>query len=315
MNVSFAGDGGVEAVGRVQKNQTPILQWSNSHILKLTNDLLYKLQVQRSKGDTGGVDQEQMVRLGGVFMERALGIGTTRAPFLVDTDGNCLPNTLSYLLGILTNPNQTEEMTAEGGTALRREVMEKTLDFIRNAPAEALVLIQIAAATTTASVGELLTRDQLITLLTRYKDDGVWAGDLGDLMPQLYSSFTNTPIFIIKYNTEEKKIMGYFLNPSYVFNQPSHTTIPLPVVHFHHHFEPLVVPAGFREAWQAMYENHQEQDLGMAAIQLQLTEEDLAGGGGERSDGTGGATSRTTAAAEAQQRQQEQDDGQNLPGD
>ena len=318
LNVSFAGYGGVEAVGRVQKNQTPILQWSNSQILKLSDDLLYKLQVQRSKGDTGGVDQEQMVRLGGVFMERALGIGTTRAPFLVDTDGNCLPNTLSYLLGILTNPNQTEEMTAEGGTALRREVMEKTLDFIRNAPAEALVPIQIAAATTTASVGELLTRDQLLTFLTRYKDDGVWAGDLGDLMPQLYSSFTNTPLFIIKYNTEEKKIMGYFLNPSYVFNQPSHTTIPLPVVHFHHHFEPLVVPAGFREAWQAMYENHQEQDLGMAAVQLQLTEEDLAGGGGETTDGTTGATSRARAAEAApatEQGQQGHDGGVNLAGD
>ena len=311
MNVTFPGDGGVQAVGQVQKNPTRIFQWCNSQILKLTDDLIFKIQQQRSKGDTGGVNQEQMVRLGGFFMENALGIGTTTAPFLVDTNGNCLPSTLSFLF----NPNQTKEMTAEGGTALRRMVMEKALEFIRKASVEALQPIQVAAAASTAFVGQWLSREQLLTLLARYKDDGVWAGDLGDLMPQLYASFTNTPLFVIAYDSEEKKIIGYFLDPSYVFNQPSHTTTPLPVIHFHHHFEPLVVPASFKEAWEAMYESHQEQELGMAAIQLQLTDEDLAGGGGERRDGTGGPTSRTTAAAEAQQRQQEQDDGKNLPGD
>ena len=290
-----------------------VFKWSQADILQLTDDLLYKLQVQRSKEDTGGVDQEQMVRLGGFFMERALGIETRRAPFLVDTNGNCLSLSLSFL----SNPNQTEELTVEGAAALKRVVVEKALAFIRKAPLEALVPIQMAAAPKTATIGELplLSRDQLLTLLARYKDDGVWAGDLGDLMPQLYCSFTNTPLFVIAYHSEAKKIIGYFLNPSYVFNQPSHTTIPWPIIHFQHHFEPLVVPACFREAWEAMYESHQEENLGMAAIQLQLTDEDLAGGGGERSDGTGGATSRTTAAAEAQQRQQEQDDGQNLPGD
>ena len=97
LNVTFPGDGGVEAVGRVQKKERRIFKWSNSQILQLTDDLLYKLQVQRSKGDTGGVDQEQMVRLGGFFMERALGIETRRAPFLVDTNGNCLSLSLSFL--------------------------------------------------------------------------------------------------------------------------------------------------------------------------------------------------------------------------
>ena len=295
----------------MKKKHRQIFQLSNSQILQLTDDLLYKLQVQRSKGDTGGVDQEQMVRLGGFFMERALGIETRRAPFLVDTNGNCLSLSLSFL----SNPNQTEELTVEGAAALKRVVVEKALAFIRKAPLEALVPIQMAAAPKTATIGELLSRDQLLTLLARYKDDGVWAGDLGDLMPQLYCSFTNTPLFVIAYHTEAKKIIGYFLNPSYVFNQPSHTTIPWPIIHFQHHFEPLVVPACFREAWEAMYESHQEENLGMAAIQLQLTEEDLAGGGGERTDGKTGATSRARAAEAApatEQGQQGHDGGVNL---
>ena len=62
------------------------------------------------------------------------------------------------------------------------------------------------------------------------------------------------------------------------------------------------------EAWEAICGSHETQELAMAAIQVQLTEEDLQKlRDGERSDGAG-----TTAA---KQRQQGQDDRSNLAGD
>ena len=282
-------------------------QWSNAQILKLTEDLLCKLGEHRSRQDTGGVDQEEMVRLGQLFMERAFSITTSRAPFLVDTDGNCLPNCLAFI----ANPNQTQEETAEGGTGLRKMVMGEVLDYIRKASVEALKPIQAAAAASTANLGAWLSRDELLTLLGHYREDGVWAGDLGDLMPQLYASFTNTPLFVIVYDSDQKKIMGYFLSPSYVFNQPTLTAAPRPLICFQNHYEPLLVPEGFREAWEAIFNSHQTHELGMAAIQVHLTEEDLEGGDGER---RAGATVTTAAAdkkagGDGRQWQQGHDEG------
>ena len=139
-------------------------QWSNAQILKLTEDLLCKLVEHRSRLDTGGVDQEHMVRLGQLFMDRAFSITTSRAPFLVDTNGNCLPNSLAFI----ANPNQTQEDTAEGGTGLRKVVMGEVLDYIRKASMEALEPIQAAAAASTANLGDWLSRDELLTLLGQY---------------------------------------------------------------------------------------------------------------------------------------------------
>ena len=151
----------------------PLFQWSNADILQLTDDLLYKLQQERSRQDTGGIDREVMVRLGQLFMQRAFGVEVSRAPFLVDTDGNCLPNTLSYI----RNPNQTAQMTAEAGTGLRQEVMENVIEFIKEASMEELEPIQVAAAGSTGDVGTVawLTREELLAKLARYKNNGEWA--------------------------------------------------------------------------------------------------------------------------------------------
>ena len=66
------------------------------------------------------------------------------------------------------------------------------------------------------------------------------------------------------------------------------------------------------EAWEAICESHETQQLAMAAIKVQLSEEDLRGLRGERRDATG-ATASTAAAAE--QRQGGHNFGGNLAGD
>ena len=312
--------GETEAEGRLRElaearapSSRHTFQWSNLDILQLTDDLLFKLQQQRSKEDTGGVDQEQMVRLGQLFMKKAFDIDVSRAPFLVDTDGDCLSNTLSYI----ANPNQPKEMTAEGGTGLRQVVVGEVLDFIKEASMEALKPIQAAAAASTANLGDWLTRDELLERLATYRNNGTWSGDLGDLMPHLYASFTNTPIFVIVYDSDRMTMIGYFINPSHIFNRPTLRTAASPVMHFQRHYEPLVVPAGFMEAWEAICESHETQELAMAAIKVQLSEEDLRGLRGERRDATGAtaSTAAAAAAAAAEQRQGGHNFGGNLAGD
>ena len=122
---------------------------------------------------------------------------------------------------------------------------------------------------------EWLTRDELVTRLTRYKQDGTWDGDLGDLMPQLYASFTNRPIFVIVLCSNRKTMIGYFVNPSNIFNRPTLRAAASPVMLDHGHYEPLIVPQGSMEAWEAICGSHETQELAMAAIQVELTEEDL----------------------------------------
>ena len=286
----------------------PLFQWSNADILQLTDDLLYKLQQERSRQDTGGIDREVMVRLGQLFMQRAFGVEVSRAPFLVDTDGNCLPNTLSYI----RNPNQTAQMTAEAGTGLRQEVMGNVIEFIKEASMEELEPIQVAAAARNEEeVGmvEWLTRDELVDKLTRYKEDGTWSGDLGDIMPRLYASFTKSPIFIIVMCSDRKTMIGYFVNPS--FNQPTLRPAASPVMFDHSHYEPLIVPQQFMEAWEAICTTHETQELAEAAIKVQLTDEDIQKLSGERRD----ATVQTPSTTEAEHRHQGQDDWSNVAGD
>ena len=42
--------------------------------IKIANDLLYKQSVQNSLKDTGGVNREEMVNMGIMLMEEALGL-------------------------------------------------------------------------------------------------------------------------------------------------------------------------------------------------------------------------------------------------
>ena len=106
-------------------------------------------------------------------------------------------------------------------------------------------------------------------------------------MPQIYASFTNTPLFVIAYS-ENNSLVGYFLKPSYIFKQPTLSEASSAVVHFQHHFEPVIIPNRLVRAWEAIYESYDTQDLQMAAIRVQLTQEDLRGDVGQRQQGQGG---------------------------
>ena len=295
-------DGKRQKRGVAPSPAKPAFKWRNADILQLTEELQLQLQLQRSRVDSGGVNREEMVRFGELFMKRAFDIDVGRAPFLVPTDGDCLPFTLSFI----RDTNQTKQMTVEGGTGLRKLVVGEALDFIKESSMEALEPIQVATAPKTGGVAEVewLTRDELLANLKIYRNNGTWAGDLGDLMPQLYASFTKNPIFVIVPYKKLKKIIGYFVKPCHIFNQPTVKTAASAVIHCQNHYEPLIVPRHCMEAWEAICESHETEELAIAAIQVQLSDDDLGG--------VMEGTSASTTAAE--ERQQGQDARTNFEG-
>ena len=200
---------------------------------------------------------------------------------------------------------------------MRKLVIRKVLDYVKNCSTKALEPIQSAAAASGAKLGEWLTREQLLTRLETYRKKGEWSGDLGDLMPQIYASFTNTPMFVIVYDDQDQRVIGYFLRPEDVFNQPTLRRAPSPVINNQRHFEPLNVPIEFMEAWEAIYDGHDPQDGAIPGIQVALTDEDLRELRGERRDARGAtsAAAGITSGGDVGQKQQGEGIGGTLPGD
>ena len=238
----------------------PKIQLSEAQILRTLEDWIFKHQQRMSMEDTGGIDRDEMIEAGIRSLETALGITASSPPFTVELDGDCLWNALS----IIANPNLSKEANARAGTVLRRRVMEEAIEMVRTMSSERLELIQAAAAPDDR--GEPLTREELVTLLRRYQENGRWEGALGDLMPQIAASFTRTPLLVIWIGSDSSQTTGNFVNPQHVFHQPNNFSVLNVVVRYHNHYESLIVPADANEALMEVYRSSQQ--LGMAAIQL-----------------------------------------------
>ena len=238
----------------------PKIQLSEAQILRTLEDWIFKHQQRMSMEDTGGIDRDEMIEAGIRSLETALGITASSPPFTVELDGDCLWNALS----IIANPNLSKEANARAGTVLRRRVMEEAIEMVRTMSSERLELIQAAAAPDDR--GEPLTREELVTLLRRYQENGRWEGALGDLMPQIAASFTRTPLLVIWIGSDSSQTTGNFVNPQHVFHQPNNFSVLNVVVRYHNHYESLIVPADANEALMEVYRSSQQ--LGMARIQL-----------------------------------------------
>ena len=238
----------------------PKIQLSEAQILRTLEDWIFKHQQRMSMEDTGGIDRDEMIEAGIRSLETALGITASSPPFTVELDGDCLWNALS----IIANPNLSKEANARAGTVLRRRVMEEAIEMVRTMSSERLELIQAAAAPDDR--GEPLTREELVTLLRRYQENGRWEGALGDLMPQIAASFTRTPLLVIWIGSDSSQTTGNFVNPQHVFHQPDDFSVLNVVVRYHNHYESLIVPADANEALMEVYRSSQQ--LGMARIQL-----------------------------------------------
>ena len=256
------------------------IQLSTAFITKTLEDVITKHQLQKSMEDDSGIDQKQMIEEGIAFTEESIGITVSKAPFIVEKDGNCLFTSEAFA----ANPSLTKEENAAMGTDLRQTLIGEAIDYVKNMSDESLLPIQIAL--TEGQRGEYMSREQVVGLFERFRTNGQWGGGLGDLMPQVVSSFTRTPLFVIWINTDQNQTTGVFVNPGDVFNMPEYVSVPRVVVRHNNHYEPLLVREADKEALQAMYRNAQQQQLAMGAIQLPLL---CRAGWGER----GGRRDRT----------------------
>ena len=263
-SVDFGRDAKKQKQGETPMPQEPKEKpkLSPAEILNILDDWVYKYMQKKSMEETGGINQEEMIDEGISFMANALGIDALRPPYPMELDGDCLYNSLSFL----ENQFATPEEIAKLGSTLRKKVIGECIDTIKRMTSENLRLIQAAAAA--HEFDELKTRDELVEILEKYEANGKWDGSLGDLMPQLVSSFSRTPLFIIAIDLDNKQTTGYFVNPRHIFNQPGYDSNPRVVIRYRNHYNPLIVPNGAEEALREIFKHADDHQLQMAGIRL-----------------------------------------------
>ena len=308
-----------EKMGKEAEQQSLIekrkqIKWSPAEILRRVEKWKMNYMLQQSLEDTGAIDEEAAIQEPVNFMEEGLGITTNKPPFRMATDGDCLLN--AFALG--QTLDITEEENAQHGTDLRRIVFAEAIQWVRDSSAEQLLPIQTAAAARPdpdapddAPV-DWVSKEELIALLERYSQNGQWSGQIGDLMPQIVSSFTGTPLFIISIDPISRQTIGYFVNPAHVFNMQEENAVPRVLVRQDRHYNRLLVPEEFEEALTLMYRmSTDDEQLGMAAIQLPY-----GGGGGGNGDQSRHAlaTEPEAPAASEEGADDRKEAGQGIPG-
>ena len=293
------------------------IQLSREEILRTLDDWLFKYQLQKSKEDVGGINENEMAEEAIRFLENSLTIIASRAPYTIELDGDCLYNSLAFI----RNPTLSKQENTAIGTAMRRTVIGEAIEVIRNMTSDRLEPILLAAAPD--DQGKLLTREQLLTMMEKYRENGQWEGALGDLGPQLCASFTRTPLFVIWIDLHNDQTTGYFVNPAHVFNQEEYVSAPSVVARLNNHFIPLLVPEEAKEALEAIYRHAGNSDLQLAAIQLPVNCK--AGGEGvmeKKRDGNGRNTvgtppddDKSGRGVEHEERQQQQYERVSCAGD
>ena len=236
---------------------------SEEAILRTLEDWIFKFQQKQSMEDQGGINQEEMDGEAIRFLENSLGIRASGPPFEIDLNGDCLYNSVSFI----ANPGLSKEENAHRGTAVRKAVMEEVIQVIRTMSSDTLEPILAVAADNDKEK----TREELLSGLERYKNNGTWDGALGDLGPQLCASFTRTPLFVIWIDLANDQTTGYFVNPAHVFNQPEHISDPTVVIRQNNHYVPLSLPEEAKEGLREIYRHSQNHEMQLAAIRLPVT--------------------------------------------
>ena len=251
-------------------SETRILQMVDG-ILQAVDDANFRAQQKRSiqEQEKSFLSQAQMVEEGQDFLLHMLTIQASGPQCFVERDGDCLFSSLV----LIQNPNIAEEDIAEAALALRKTVVGKAIRMVGSMTDQELQELQIAA-TTDAAGDEWLSQEALLTIMRSYLERGQWGGGLGDLMPQICSSFLGTPIFVIDINDSHGKATGYLVKPNDVFRQPQNSSVPFVVVRQSDHFIPLMVPVEYQEVMETFYNSALHQPLREADIQLPLAHKD-----------------------------------------
>ena len=182
--------------------------------------------------------QALMVDRGLAFMTER-GFELQPPPRLVPMDGNCSFSMIAQArdpsLGVV-------ELHMEA-TRLRRSSIAWVIEMIRTLDEEGLARVRLVATPET-KFGEpavFLTREELIERLSRFAENGEYAGNLGDLLLYVIAAFIQAPILIVDVNHASTPL-GLFVSPRTLFGTQPVTNVPFVGVRLRNHFEELLVP-------------------------------------------------------------------------
>ena len=222
---------------------------------------------RRSADDTGGADTEASIENALWFLAELFGIDGERAPIFIEEDGDCLFTSFAYASD--PDPNLTKEENEERGMNLRRQLVGNAILYIRDLHGDDLAFI--LSVTEPNRWKGTFTKDNLLAILNEFMEHGQWNANLGDILPQIVSSFSGTPLFVIS-QSSTGYTTGYFHDPKETFNQREVTAFPRVLARRNNHFVPIVVPIEYKDAMIALFRWYQENP-GWGALQLPPTQE------------------------------------------
>ena len=214
-----------------------------------------RMAIQQSKVDPQPHQiQGLMVERGLRFMtERGFNLNSTR---FVPMDGNCSFS----MIALGRDPSLGALDLAMEATQLRTSSIAWAIEIIRALDEEGLEQVRLVATPET-KFGELavfLTREDLISGLERFADNGQYAGQLGDILVYILAAFLRVPILVVDVNHEASPL-GLFVSPRTLFGREPETNVPLVGVRMGNHFEPLLVPEEAGTSLAEMFAAEEEQ--------------------------------------------------------
>ena len=232
-----------------QKSGSPKIYVTRKQMSEACREAQLQLNISEAqrhslKENNINLTQVQMIQSGIQFAQR-LGIHLNTSNVSIPMDGNCLWSCISHSF----QPDLSGVALHKDATRLRMIAVGRAVAAISHLNIEGLEDLQAAAADT--SNRDPVNREQLKEILTDYINDGTYQGPMGDILPQVASSFLQTPILIIEIS--KGLPAGYFLNPKNIFNMESKYDTPIVIVRQAQHYEVLIVPEESRKPLQNAY--------------------------------------------------------------
>ena len=191
------------------------------------------------------LQEEQVVRSLEYVCER-YNLSLQAAGTLIPPNGDCLFSSAA----LARNPSLRGEKLQEQATFLRCTLVQEAIETIDSLSREEYQLLHGAA-----NLPSQATREDFKEALGQYLSNGVYDGDIGDVLPFILSSFLGTPLLIIQVGQG-----SHWVSPKNVFNQPLLVELPIVLVRRGEHYEVLLVPEGEEENLKRKFQWSQEDN-------------------------------------------------------
>jgi hypothetical protein len=100
----------------------------------------------------------------------------------IKPDGNCMWGSLARTI----NPSLEGQLLDDAADQLRNAAVAMAMELVENEEAD---IDEILAYTARLDRGSPLSRDQVVAQLSTFLQDGVYRGQLGDIMPQVMMTY------------------------------------------------------------------------------------------------------------------------------